>query len=121
MPRILLIEDDESIITAYNDSLIREGYIVECVANGRDGLQKLDSFKPDLVLLDLFMPIFSGIEFLEELQKMQGHKPKIIVCSNVMDAETSTLVASLGATTSILKAETSIHELYEIIKKTLAT
>src|SRR5215213_274731 len=61
--RILILEDDVQIATVLRDSLGDEGYEVRCVANGRDGLLVLQSWEPDLILLDLTMPMMDGPTF----------------------------------------------------------
>jgi CheY-like chemotaxis protein len=66
---ILIIEDDPDIRESLKDILELEGYTVTTAENGQDGLEKLrQSPPPDLVLLDLFMPVMDGIQFLDELK-----------------------------------------------------
>jgi len=74
MPRkrtVLVIEDDVAI-QALVDSMLRyEGYDVVCANNGLEGLQLLDRVDPDVILLDIGMPVMNGEEFIEEFY----HRP----------------------------------------------
>jgi CheY-like chemotaxis protein len=63
---ILLVDDDEGLRDVLAESLVYDGYQVECCAHGADALAKLrDGLKPDLILLDLMMPVMDGWEFRE--------------------------------------------------------
>jgi DNA-binding response OmpR family regulator len=56
MPKIAIIEDDQAISQMYRFKFETEGYEVQTADNGKLGLTLIDSFKPDIVLLDLMMP-----------------------------------------------------------------
>jgi CheY-like chemotaxis protein len=60
--------------------LEEEGYIVECAKNGEEALEKLIVFKPDLVSLDIKMPVMDGIEALKRIREKERKLP-IILCS----------------------------------------
>jgi CheY-like chemotaxis protein len=63
-PLILLVEDDFILRTALNELLHEEGYLVECAANGVEGLRRvLQPPRPALVLLDIMMPHMDGLTF----------------------------------------------------------
>jgi CheY-like chemotaxis protein len=63
---VLVIDDDPDIREAIGDLLEDEGYEVTSAANGREGLGLLyDGLRPSVILLDLFMPVMSGLDFLE--------------------------------------------------------
>lgn len=65
---ILVIDDEESMRDSCNQVLTKEGHCVETAENGIIGLEKIKTFKPDLVLVDLKMPGISGMEVLEEIK-----------------------------------------------------
>ena len=65
--KILLVEDDSSLAKVYEDRLSSEGFEVKHVPNGEDALSTAIEFKPDLILLDVMMPIISGIGIIEIL------------------------------------------------------
>ncbi len=66
---VLLVEDDHNIREALLDALAAEGYRVHCAANGREALSALKSCTPQLILLDLMMPVMDGWQFRSEQQR----------------------------------------------------
>ncbi len=68
MSRILIVEDERKIARFLELELQHEGYEVETAGDGRDGLEKALSWKPDLVILDLMLPLLSGIEVCRRLR-----------------------------------------------------
>lgn len=65
MARVLVVEDDGVIRLVLADSLTDEGHEVRSSAHGAEGLEVLRSWLPDLILLDLTMPVLGGREFRE--------------------------------------------------------
>lgn len=80
MKKILVVDDEESIRFLYKEELEEEGYIVECAKNGEEALEKLTVFKPDLISLDIKMPVMDGIEALKRIREKERHLP-VILCS----------------------------------------
>ncbi|MBI5184746.1 MAG: response regulator [Nitrospinae bacterium] len=78
--RILVVDDEENIRLLFKEELVEEGYEVEVAANAEDAAGKIETFKPDLITLDIKMPGMDGIEFLRRL-KEKNTKAKIIICS----------------------------------------
>jgi CheY-like chemotaxis protein len=67
--RILVVEDDPAVLQALAIVLEQEGYDVATAGNGREALAALEGGRPpDLILLDLWMPVMNGWEFLERLR-----------------------------------------------------
>lgn len=65
MPRVLIVDDDADIRTTLAEILSAEGFAVTTAVDGKDALARLDEATPDLVLLDIMMPVMNGLEFLE--------------------------------------------------------
>lgn len=63
-PKILIVEDDESQRFLYSEELKEEGYDPIVAKNGKEAMQFLGTFKPDLVVLDIVMPVMDGMEAL---------------------------------------------------------
>jgi CheY-like chemotaxis protein len=80
MKRILVVDDEESIRFLYKEELEEDGYVVECAKNGEEALEMLSAFKPDLVSLDIKMPVMDGIEALKRIREKERQLP-IILCS----------------------------------------
>ena len=68
MPKILVVDDEPHIIELAKLYLEREGYQVEGVGNGQDSLSKLNSFNPDLIILDLMLPDIDGFEVCRQIR-----------------------------------------------------
>ncbi len=79
MPRILIVEDDSSLVQILRDNLLVDGFEVEWAANAENALTLYRSFVPDLVLLDLMLPDLSGYELGRVLR--HGGKTPIIILS----------------------------------------
>jgi len=66
--KVLLVEDDDATCTMYATALRMEGFVVRTASDGLAALQTLEVFDPDVVILDLKLPIASGFEVLHELR-----------------------------------------------------
>lgn len=83
----IMIADDEADLREMLDILMKkEGYDTEMAEDGVDFLKKIDSFNPDIVILDVMMPGLTTIEILEKLKEKQS-KPKIILVTVVRFTE----------------------------------
>jgi two-component system, chemotaxis family, chemotaxis protein CheY len=91
--RVLVVDDDPDILDALSEILEAEGYDVQRARNGREALQRLEQGLPDLVLLDLMMPVMDGWEFARSLAP--GARPPIIVLS--ADRNVSAKAKEIGA------------------------
>jgi two-component system alkaline phosphatase synthesis response regulator PhoP len=69
MQKILIIDDDARLVKNVETYLKDFGYRIDAALNGADGLQKVKSFQPDLVVLDLMMPGLDGLEVCREIRK----------------------------------------------------
>ncbi|MBI3550636.1 MAG: response regulator transcription factor [Elusimicrobia bacterium] len=79
MAKILCIEDDPDIQHLIGYALFREGYEIHYAFNGQEGYEKILSLDPDLILLDLMIPVMNGVELLKKLQ-MNKDTQAIPVC-----------------------------------------
>ncbi|MER7999607.1 response regulator transcription factor [Streptomyces sp. NPDC095613] len=68
MPRVLLIEDDSAVREGVRLGLRRQGHDVTAVPTGEEGLERLRSFRPDVVLLDLMLPGMSGLDVCRRIR-----------------------------------------------------
>ena len=116
-PKILIIEDDIALNDAYKTILTTAGYTVSTAFNGEEALEVAMQHHPDIIFLDLRMPVMDGIDFLKQYQPKQHHPDvHIVVFSNYdMQAEVDEAY-SLGAERYVLKAWASPKELLKIVK-----
>lgn len=66
---ILIIEDEEDLASLLKERLARNGYSVDIAFNGEEALKKLEKPLPDLILLDIVLPVMDGYTFLKEMKK----------------------------------------------------
>jgi twitching motility two-component system response regulator PilH len=85
MARILIVDDSLFQRRIISAPLKSEGYEVIEAVNGRDGLVKRETQKPDLILLDILMPEMDGFEVLKELQAKNNTIPIIMLTSDVQN------------------------------------
>ncbi len=78
--KILIADDEENIRTLYKIELEDAGYIVELASNGKEAVEKFKETSPDLVILDIKMPVMDGIEALQTIRQLpQGKSVPIIL------------------------------------------
>lgn len=87
MATILMIDDDADFSALASTHFIKLGYTVALASNGKDGLLKAGSFKPDIIFLDIMMPGMNGVEVLRELQAMDeaADVPVIVMSGKYFD------------------------------------
>jgi len=100
--KILVVDDEPEVRKLMEHFLTGKGYEVRLAENGRLGLAALDTFNPDLVLLDMHMPEMDGAETLRELAVRAPTLPVIMVTVNE-DVETTSQLLQLGASDYVPK------------------
>lgn len=122
MAKIFIVEDDQDLNAAYQMILAREGHDVQTAFNGEEALAQVESFGPELILLDLLMPVKSGIEFLQEYDVTNNHpKVKVLIFTNLEHASEIHEAFRLGADQCIIKAWTAPQGLVKIVSDVLDT
>lgn len=120
MAKIAIIEDDEAISQMYRIKFEAEGYTVETASNGKLGLALAEEMRPDIMLLDLMMPVMTGDEMLVKLRKTDwGKKIKVIVLTNHGEQEIPESVKKAGIEALILKAAMTPRQVAELVKAKL--
>jgi len=117
---ILVAEDDKFYANIYKTKLAKEGYDVEVAGDGQAVLKLAKKRKPDLVLLDLVMPVKDGFETLKDIRADATLKTiKVLVLSNLGQEEDREKAKQLGADGYVVKSNISIEEMLVAIKKHL--
>ncbi|HXH28508.1 MAG TPA: response regulator transcription factor, partial [Candidatus Polarisedimenticolia bacterium] len=78
MPKVLIVEDDESMATALRDGFTYEGYAVTLARDGASGLRHATEGSPDLIVLDVMLPKMNGLDVCKEIRR-KGHTVPIIM------------------------------------------
>lgn len=102
--KILLVEDDDILAEVYMLKFKLEGLDAKHAPNGAEALASVTKFKPDLILLDLMMPVMDGWEFMTRL-KQTDIQALVIVFSNMLSKETTARATKLGATATWSKSD----------------
>lgn len=111
--KILIVEDDQDILFALSILLEDEGYTVQGAANGLIALESLRNHAlPDLILLDMIMPVMNGWQFASEFRALYDHQCPIIVMTASVDAQQR--ACDVGAVGWIAKPFV-IERLFELI------
>lgn len=122
MARILVVEDDRDLNKAYSIILRHEGHEVQSAFDGQEALDKLANFDPELVLLDLLMPIMGGLEFLQQWEKSKRQpNVKILIFTNMENSPEVAEAYKLGAERCIIKSWTAPHNLARVVSESLAS
>ena len=120
MAKILIIDDDPFILDMYVLKFKERGFEVSTARDGKDGLQKIQEYEPDLVLLDVVMPILDGFDVLQELKKTKpAHPLKIVLLTNLGQKEDVERGLGLGADDYIVKAHFTPSEVVDKVKDLL--
>jgi len=112
---VLIVEDEKVLRDVYELIIRTLGYTVYTASNGIEGLKQLKKHKPDIMLLDIFMPIMDGQEVLRNLNKADFPNIKIVVCSNMSDSKVTQEVLDNGADKFVLKSSIGPNELKSLI------
>lgn len=99
---ILIVEDDPGIVKMLLRRLKKAGYNIETAENGKVGVEKALQFKPDLILLDMHMPVMDGYTAARELRQ-QGYKG--LICALTASAMVEETNKSLDAGCDIFIAK----------------
>jgi len=119
-PKILIIEDDRALQSAMVEMLVQEGYETISAYDGVEGLQKAQSEKPDLILLDLILPKKDGYEVLAEIKNGPNKNIPVLILTNLEEIENVQKVLDLGAKTFMVKSDFSLRDIIEKIKENLS-
>ena len=120
MPKVAIIEDDQAIAQMYRLKFEAEGYDVQLAENGVIGLQLIESFRPDIILLDIMMPEMTGDEMLLKLRATEfGKDAKVIILTNMGEQEAPAGLKDLGVSRFIVKAEMTPRQVAELVQSVL--
>jgi CheY-like chemotaxis protein len=114
--KILVVEDEEGLRLLYEEELKAEGYEVLTARNGREAIQQLEVGKPDLIILDIVMPVMNG---MEALGRILGKEKRIPVILNTSYSGYQQDFMSWAADAYLTKS-VDLSELKDKVKELLA-
>jgi CheY-like chemotaxis protein len=113
---VLIVEDDQDIRDTLAEALEEEGYRVMIVADGAEGLQVLETLRPQLVLLDLFMPGMDGFTFLQAARSAEALRDIPIVALSAGRGNTARTAIQAGAN-RFLPKPVRLDQLLEVVEE----
>jgi CheY-like chemotaxis protein len=118
--KVLIVEDDNFVAEVYSTKLMEMGHEIRIAQNGEEGLKMVGEDRPDLILLDIIMPVMGGIEMLASLkEKEEWKKIPVILLTNVGEKESVQKVQSLGVQDYLIKSHFTPAEVIEKIEGVL--
>ena len=120
MTKIAIIEDDAVISQMYRMKFEADGFEVQLANNGKQGVAMVESFAPDLILMDLQMPEMGGAEALAAIRKHAwGKDIPVIILTNLGQEESPKEIRDLGIHSYIVKAELTPRQVVQRVKEAL--
>lgn len=116
--KILIIDDETDLLQVLMDTLTSEGFSVLGAKNGEEGLELALKEHPDLILLDIIMPVMDGMTMLYELRKDPwGNSVPVILLTNLSDAERVAEALRLRVYDFLVKSDWKLKDLVTKIKE----
>ena len=115
--KILLIEDDIATASLLTTVLCQNEWNVSVVYSGERALEKIDSFNPDIIILDLLLPGMSGFDVLRKIRGEKKYKKPIVILSNLSSDRDREESFSAGATEYLVKSSLGIKDIVQVFEK----
>jgi len=120
MTKILIVEDELLVARMYEKTLKFEGFEVASAIGGKEGLDKVKTFSPDIVLLDIMMPEPNGMEVLTYIKSDPATASiPVVMLTNLSGENDAKLALSRGAADFWVKSDINNKELGKMIQKVL--
>lgn len=118
--KAVVVEDNHDLRFLYKLKLEREGFNVRAASDGQEGLVVVEHHKPDILLLDLLMPIMSGPEMLARLRSQEwASNIRVIVLTNISKTEAPQALRFLDVDRYVVKAHHTPAEIVRIVWEVL--
>jgi len=112
--KILVVDDDENLRLVLTDKLNIAGFDAAGATNGKEGLDKAIEWHPDIILLDILMPIMDGRTMLRKLREDDwGKKAKVVMLTGVEGVEAVSKAVEDGISAYIVKTNESVSGIVE--------
>jgi DNA-binding response OmpR family regulator len=115
--KILIVEDEPGLLKVLVDKFAKEGYEVVFAKDGQEGLDSAINNHPDLILLDIVMPVMDGMTMLNKLREDQwGKDANVILLTNLTEASKVNESYTQGVNDYLIKCDWTLEQLVEKIK-----
>lgn len=121
MARILIVEDDPLMLRMYQKVFTLEKYEVDIAENGEEALEKVRTYKPTLILMDIMMPKMNGLDALDKLKaNPDTAQIPVIMLTNLAGQKDAEEALLKGAVKYIVKSEHDPKQVVDLVKEILA-
>lgn len=117
--KVLVVDDEPNVLRSLVQYLTIEEFEVETASNGVEALEKVVSFNPELILLDVMMPGMDGFEVLDKVKAIAGHEDTPVIMLTAKDQSSDVLKGYQSGATSYLVKPFNLDELVDTINQTL--
>ena len=118
--KILVIEEDRSLVEVLENNLTNSGYEVFCAYDGQSGLNQARSIDPDLIILDAVLPVVDGVEVCRELRAVAAtRETPIMMLTTTKSEETDQLIGYSSGADDYVEKPFSVRVLMERMKSLL--
>ncbi|MBE3093535.1 MAG: response regulator [Actinobacteria bacterium] len=120
---ILIVEDESALLKVYAECFMKEGFLVLKAVNGREGLDIALREKPDIILLDILMPVMNGLTMMQKIREnnVWGKAVPILLLTNLAASEEKVkkIVSENQPVYYLVKLDWSLSAIVEKVKKTV--
>jgi len=118
--KILIVEDEQDMRQALVDELTREGFQTLEARNGKEGLESALKEHPDLILLDIVMPVMDGMTMMKKLRENESGKDiPVIMLTNLSDVEKVSNALEFEIYDYLVKSNWKIEDVADRVRKKL--
>lgn len=118
--KAVVVEDDSDLRFLYKHKLEKDSFEVFTASNGEEGLAAIEGHKPDIILLDLLMPIMGGSEMLARLRSTEwGSEIRVIILTNISKDEAPPALRFLSVDRYVVKAHHTPAQVVSIVNEVL--
>jgi DNA-binding response OmpR family regulator len=116
--RVLIVEDEESLLKVLKDKFTKEGFRVSEARNGLEGLARAEADHPDIILLDIVMPKMDGMTMLAKLRETSwGKDIEVVLLTNLSDTAKVAESVANGAYSYLVKSDWKLDEVVALVRK----
>lgn len=120
MAKILIVEDDIYLLKLYGDVFSKEGFEVELAEDGKEGIEKAQTFEPEIILLDLMLPYIDGFGVMQAVKSNPKIKDtKIVITTNLDSTMQRQKALSMGADKFLVKSGDTPGNILDEVKQAL--
>ncbi|MBI5239657.1 MAG: response regulator [Elusimicrobia bacterium] len=120
LPRLLVVDDNTDLLEFFQLAIAREGFEVSVAEDGAKALGMLSSFKPDIILLDLMMPVLDGFQFIDRLKAERILDIPVVIMTGYWEEGRERQLRQEPMVAEFLRKPVKLNELLPLLRAVLA-